>query len=55
MIITFASKETKQIGNAIRVKKITLEIQNAGRRKLRMLNNSQYIADLPIPPSTLND
>ena len=27
MIITFASNETKQIGNGIRVKKITLEIQ----------------------------
>ncbi len=28
-----------------------LEIQNAGRRKLRMLNNSQDIVDLRIPPS----
>lgn len=51
MIITFGSKETKQIWNRIRVKKMPLEIQNAGRRKLRMLNNSQDIADLRIPPS----
>jgi proteic killer suppression protein len=28
-----------------------IEIQNVGRRKLRMLNNSQAIADLRIPPS----
>ena len=26
-------------------------IQNVGRRKLRMLNNSQSLADLRIPPS----
>lgn len=28
-----------------------LEIQAIGRRKLRMLNNSQNMADLRIPPS----
>lgn len=28
-----------------------IKIQNVGRRKLRMLNNSQDIADLRIPPS----
>lgn len=28
-----------------------IEIQNIGRRKLRMLNNSRDIADLRIPPS----
>ena len=32
-------------------KKMPIEIQNVGRRKLRMLNNSQDIADLRIPPS----
>lgn len=32
-------------------KKIPIEIQNMGRRKLRMLNNSQDLADLKIPPS----
>ena len=51
MIISFASKETLQIWNGIRVKKMPIEIQNVGRRKLRMLNNSQDIADLRIPPS----
>jgi len=28
-----------------------IEVQNTGRRKLRMLNNSQDIMDLRIPPS----
>ena len=51
MIISFGSKETEKIWNGFRVKKMPIEIQNVGRRKLRMLNNSQDIADLRIPPS----
>lgn len=51
MIISFASKDTERIWNGERVKKLPLEIQKIGRRKLRMLNNSQDIADLRIPPS----
>jgi len=51
MIVSFGSKETEQIWNGIRVKKMPIEIQKTGRRKLRMLNNSQDIADLSIPPS----
>lgn len=51
MIISFGSKETEMIWNAIRVKKMPIEIQNVGRRKLRMLNNSQDIIDLNVPPS----
>jgi len=51
MIISFGSKETEQIWSGIRVKKMPIEIQNVGRRKLRMLNNSQDILDLRIPPS----
>jgi proteic killer suppression protein len=51
MIVSFGSKETEQIWNGIRVQKIPVEIQKFGRRKLRMLNNSQDLADLRIPPS----
>ena len=51
MIISFGSKETEMIWNGIRVKKMPIEIQNVGRRKLRMLNNSQDIMDLRVPPS----
>jgi len=51
MIQSFGSKETEKIWKGIRVKKLPLEIQSIGRRKLRMLNNSQDISDLRIPPS----
>jgi toxin HigB-1 len=51
MIISFGSKETEKIWEGERVKKIPMEIQQIGRRKLRMLNNSQNINDLMIPPS----
>lgn len=51
MITSFGSKETATIWDGIRVKKMPLEIQNTGRRKLRMLNNSQDILDLKISPS----
>ena len=51
MIISFGSKETEKIWNGERVRKMPLDIQEIGRRKLRMLNNSQNIQDLMIPPS----
>jgi proteic killer suppression protein len=51
MILAFGDKDTESIWNGIRVKNMPLEIQNIGRRKLRMLNNSQNIKDLRIPPS----
>ena len=51
MIISFGSSDTEKIWNGERVKKLPNEIQNTGRRKLRMLNNSVDLADLRIPPS----
>ena len=51
MILSFGSKETEKIWNGERIKKPALEIQELGRRKLRMLNNSQNITDLKTPPS----
>jgi len=51
MIISFGSKDTEKIWNGERVKRVPLEIQQVGRRKLRMLNNSQNVGDLRIPPS----
>jgi toxin HigB-1 len=51
MIISFGSKETEKIWNGARVKNLPFEIQQIGRRKLRMLNNSQNLNDLKIPPS----
>jgi toxin HigB-1 len=51
MIVSFGSKDTEKIWKGERVKKLPLEIQEIGRRKLRMLNNSQSILDLQVPPS----
>ena len=51
MIVSLGSKDTEKIWNGERVKKIPVEIQQIGRRKLRMINNSQNWSDLIIPPS----
>jgi proteic killer suppression protein len=51
MIASFGSKETEKIWNGDRVKNLPQEIQQVGRRKLRMLNNSQNLIDLKVSPS----
>ncbi len=51
MILSFGSKETKKIWDGEKVKRIPPEIQQLGRRKLRMLNNAINMVDLRIPPS----
>ena len=51
MIISFGNSQTEKIWNGQRVKKIPREIQEIGRRKLRMLNNSFSLIDLKVPPS----
>ena len=51
MIISFGNSETEQVWLGNRVKKLPIEVQKTGRRKLRMLNNSVTIADLKIPPA----
>ena len=51
MITSFGTKDTEKIWNGYRVKNLSREIQQIGRRKLRMLNNSQNLIDLKVPPS----
>lgn len=51
MILSFGSKDTQKIWDGERVKRIPNLIQEISRRKLRMLNNSQDLMDLQIPPS----
>lgn len=51
MIASFGDKDTKKIWEGERVKNFSTEIQETARRKLRMLNNSQDLTDLLIPPS----
>lgn len=51
MIVSFGNTDTEKIWSGLRVKKIPNEIQQIGRRKLRMLNNSVNLSDLRIPPA----
>jgi toxin HigB-1 len=51
MIVSFGSKSTEKIWRGERIKEISTELQEVGRRKLRMLNNSQDLRDLQVPPS----
>ena len=51
MVTSFSDRDTKKIWEGERVKGLSTEIQEIGRRKLRMLNNSQDLNDLLIPPS----
>jgi proteic killer suppression protein len=51
MIESFGTKETERIWNGEFVRGIPKEIQQVGRRKLRMIHNSIDIADLRIPPA----
>lgn len=51
MINSFGNKETRKISEGERIRVLPLEIQEIARRKLRMLNNSQNLSDLMVPPS----
>ena len=51
MLTSFGNKDTQKIWEGERVKGLPTEIQEIARRKLRMLNNSQNLKDLMIPPS----
>jgi proteic killer suppression protein len=51
MIISFGDKDTEKIWNGFVSRKLPRDIQEVGRRKLRMLNNALNINDLRIPPA----
>jgi len=51
MIFSFGNTETEKVWNGVRIKKLPMEIQSIGRRKLRKLNNSINLTDLRVPPS----
>ncbi len=51
MIKSFGSKETEKVWSGIRSKKLPLECQKIGRRKLRMINSSIDLNDLWVPPA----
>jgi proteic killer suppression protein len=51
MVVSFGSKETEKIWRGAFVKRWPNELQEIARRKLRMINNSQNVEDLRVPPS----
>ena len=51
MIRSFKSKEAQKVFNRDRSKKLPGDIQQVALRKLKMLNRSQTLQDLRIPPS----
>ena len=51
MIKSFKNRDTQNIWEGQRSKKLPVQIQQVARRKLRMINNAQNINDLRIPPA----
>ncbi|MDQ3143177.1 MAG: type II toxin-antitoxin system RelE/ParE family toxin [Bacteroidota bacterium] len=51
MIASFGDKPTSSIWKGVPTSKLPFKIQHIARRKLRMINNSQNINDMRIPPS----
>lgn len=51
MIRSFADRETELIWNGVRSRKLPGDIQVVALRKLRMLNQSQTLTDLRVPPA----
>ena len=51
MISSFADKETEKVWEGEKSKVLPVEIQQVGRRKLRMVNNAENTNDLRIPPA----
>jgi proteic killer suppression protein len=51
MIRSFADRETEKVWHSIRSRKLPPEIQNAGLRKLQLLNRSVSLNELRVPPA----
>lgn len=51
MILSFGNSDTEKVWDGVWVKKLPIEIQKIGRRKLRMINAAADLQDLRIPPS----
>lgn len=51
MIKSFRDRDTEQIFNRRRVRRLGTDVQKAALRKLRMLDAATSIDDLRVPPS----
>jgi toxin HigB-1 len=50
VIISFSNAETERIWMGQRSRKLPPDIQAAALRKLRLMNNAQWLDDLRVPP-----
>jgi toxin HigB-1 len=50
MIRSFADKETERVWNGFASRRLPLEVQDAGLRKLRILNRVRSVEELRTPP-----
>jgi toxin HigB-1 len=50
VIISFSNAETERIWMGQRSRKLPPDIQAAALRKLRLMNNAQWLYDLRVPP-----
>jgi len=51
VIRSFSDKEAETVWEGVQSRRLPADIQNAARRKLRMLNNASTLDDLRIPPA----
>jgi proteic killer suppression protein len=51
VIKSFQGKETEKIWRGERWRQLPQDIQQAARRKLRMINNARTLDDLRVPPA----
>ncbi len=50
MIRSFRGREAEEIWYGRAVRRLSSDVQRIARRKLRMLNSSQSLSDLRVPP-----
>lgn len=50
VIRSFKARVAEEIWHGRAVRRLALDLQRMARRKLRMLNNAQSLADLRVPP-----
>ena len=51
MICSFGDRLTQRVWEGLRARRLPIEVQQVGRRKLRMLNSAQTLQDLLVPPA----
>ena len=51
MICSFGNKATQRIWEGLWTRRLPPEVQQVGRRRLRMINSAQSLQDLLVPPS----